>query len=112
MTYKSSSSSYEGSSYQQSGRYGGFGNSREDSHATDRDISGDDIDWSRAERPGARRGHTDESEETKYSSNEASRPKGSSNVTQSNKSSTALSTNDGDDFDDFDPRGTSSSGKS
>ncbi|MCL7030273.1 hypothetical protein MKW94_023075 [Papaver nudicaule] len=126
MSYKSSSASYGGSSFQQSDRYGGFGNKRDgemfkDSYSNRDRLGGEES--VKSSRDKSRRGISGDGEgkNPKKGSIRHGRDKNAlSSSSKSNQSddnygavpsqSSATPNDAEDDFDDFDPRGTSTAG--
>ncbi|KAG9456516.1 hypothetical protein H6P81_001024 [Aristolochia fimbriata] len=116
MTYKSSSASYEGNSFQ-SDRYGGFGSSKDEFYK-DTDQYGHGNNWSGNDKRQSGKGFSDENEGNYSNKRYGSTSKVSAKDSYSDdnyghvpsESSNAPPNNDDDDFDDFNPRGSSTAG--
>ncbi|KAI3860104.1 hypothetical protein MKX03_033804 [Papaver bracteatum] len=126
MTYKSSSAGYGGSSFQQSDRYGGFGNKRDGEmfkdNYRDRDRLGGE-ESGKSSREKSRRGVSGDGEGKNLKKGSIRHGRDKTALSSSSKSnqsddnygavpsqSSATPNDAEDDFDDFDPRGTSTAG--
>ncbi|CAI9093608.1 OLC1v1029154C1 [Oldenlandia corymbosa var. corymbosa] len=124
VTYKSGVPSFSGSSFQSSERYGGFGSERDGNSFRDKDrnrYDEDKFDQSSSVKPrrdsagasstsrkGSSRSKSQDSTSADASKTTRKTDGHDNYATFPSQSSSAPSNNYDDDFDDFDPRGTSS----
>ncbi|KAI7742958.1 hypothetical protein M8C21_010429, partial [Ambrosia artemisiifolia] len=112
ITFKSGSASMSGSSFQKSDRYGGFGGSRDGETYRDsfkeRDQSNEDRFEPGKYKPRRESDHSTTEDSTVTGASKSSIKNASDNYSSiPSQTSSAPSNNNDDDFDDFDPRGTS-----